>query len=57
MKKQYEATWYNTDGNRHQLWPIYENCEKEARQRAIDFMLFRWGKRFVDIDSLKVKQT
>jgi|GEM_PF-3899574 len=56
MKKQYKATWHNTDGNRHELWPIYAKTVNEAKIEAESFMKYRWGK-FADIRSLKIQQT
>lgn len=56
MKKQFEAVWMTTDGNRHELWPIYANNETEARTEAVDWMCHRHGKYAV-IDSLKLRTT
>lgn len=57
MKNQYEAVWFNTDGNRHELWPIYAHSDDVAKQQAKDFMTFRWGSKFVNMDSLKIRLT
>lgn len=57
MKNQYQAVWHNTDGNCKELWPIYANCAEDAKQEAINFMIHRWGKTFVNFDSLLIKQS
>lgn len=56
MKNQFTLEWYTTDGNRHELYPVYAETEKEAIDQTRDFIEnYQKKKGFYFRESLKVK--
>jgi hypothetical protein len=57
MKKQYTMEWYTTDGNYHDLYPVYAESEMEAIEQTRDFIEnYQKKKGFYFPDSLKVRK-
>jgi len=53
MKKQYTATWFTLDGNRHELYPLYAVSDEAARGQVIDFIVnYQKKGKLTDLTSI-----